>query len=615
MTAGASVPAHIDVNEQSPSYIFVFGSFTGGVLHVECDDGSVIEKGQRCKWHRIEPRQRHWVSMVEDGMRFSVVAYIPAHAEKLSRHGEQELESLGFPVQAWKQQQGQKQGDLSEVFAALTVAPGSCVADSGCQSTVGGRNWHEEFQTVLTDWQLPWLKVPQREHFRFGAGPLTMSTEAYIYPIRLPNGTITTLFCAQVPTECPGLMSSSDMGRVKITLDFGEGILKMPGHEQPLQPAQHPIVQLACWSARRREAASVHGLAIEFLQQLREERVIRACHVPAGITQHDVHTSDEEWQRWNKETHWHALSEIDHEVGDLEVVPDVLRASSDDDDEDIHDVYFTAYTIQKKTQRNLRQKLKQMEGVFEEGLSSSKDSSKPEAVQRDEQDQEEKGEEKRRTKNRTNLVLAESFLALASLLVLSGLPTWVACLPARHVTPSQRAHWDEINPDLLIMHTEPADLLKWDPGTARKIHARTGEMIQIQEASREQIERGGLLAILHKVTAGTHGILRALMSALGHLRWHVWQIVVSPELQYPLAEKLREIGKPEELSEMQALEVICKDLTSVAASHLGVGQTLHETYPVEHDVKCRAEIWLQSKLVQAGRQFQLHYSLTIAMSA
>eukprot|EP00971_Amphidinium_carterae_P260116 5160694-Amphidinium_carterae.1 len=34
-----------------------------------------------------------------------------------------------------------------------------------------------------------------------------------------------------------------------------------------------------------------------------------------------------------------------------------------------------------------------------------------------------------------------------------------------------------------------------------------------------------------------------------------------------------------------------------------------------HHWKCRAEIWLQSKSVQAGRQFQLHYSLTIAMSA
>eukprot|EP00971_Amphidinium_carterae_P351628 6492198-Amphidinium_carterae.1 len=221
-----------------------------------------------------------------------------------------------------------------------------------------------------------------------------------------------------------------------------------------------------------------------------------------------------------------------------------------------------------------------MEGVFEEGPSKTE-------VQEVQVQAEDNGEASRKERSRKRdkkaLVLAESFLALASLLVLSGLPTWVACQPARHVTPSQRAHWEEINPDLLIMHTEPADLQMWNPGIARKIHARTGEMIQIQEASREQIERGGLLAVVHKATEGTHGILRALMSALGHLRWHVWQVVVSPELQPPLAEKLSEIGSPAELSDMQALEVICRDLTSVAAWHLGVGETTqeHDAYPAE----------------------------------
>eukprot|EP00971_Amphidinium_carterae_P244773 4859929-Amphidinium_carterae.1 len=33
-----------------------------------------------------------------------------------------------------------------------------------------------------------------------------------------------------------------------------------------------------------------------------------------------------------------------------------------------------------------------------------------------------------------------------------------------------------------------------------------------------------------------------------------------------------------------------------------------------HDWKCRAELWLQTKLVQAGRQYQLHYGLTTALN-
>eukprot|EP00971_Amphidinium_carterae_P336687 6473193-Amphidinium_carterae.1 len=250
MLAGCSVPAHVDINEEEPSYVFVFCTFTGGQLHVERADGVECSKPELLKWHRVEARQRHWVSEVETGTRFSVVVYTPARAEHMSQEAFNELERLGFPVVSWRREYEKRhKTGLTDVSATLTVAPGSCVADSGsgCQSTAGGKHWHEEFQAVLMTWNLPWFRIPQREHFRFGAGPLTVSSEGFIYPVRLPNGEVLSVFFAQVPTERPGLLSSTDMGRAKIMLDFGEGVLCMPGYTQPLQRAQHPVVQLACW--------------------------------------------------------------------------------------------------------------------------------------------------------------------------------------------------------------------------------------------------------------------------------------------------------------------------------------------------------------------------------
>eukprot|EP00971_Amphidinium_carterae_P240146 4767963-Amphidinium_carterae.1 len=102
-----------------------------------------------------------------------------------------------------------------------------------------------------------------------------------------------------------------------------------------------------------------------------------------------------------------------------------------------------------------------------------------------------------KAKGRT-LVLAESFLAMTTLLALSGMPSWTACQPAKQVSPIQREHWASMDPDLLIMHTEALEVTDWNPNLARKVHASTGQLVQMQEAAWEQMERGGLVAIVHR---------------------------------------------------------------------------------------------------------------------
>eukprot|EP00971_Amphidinium_carterae_P281859 5595185-Amphidinium_carterae.1 len=79
----------------------------------------------------------------------------------------------------------------------------------------------------------------------------------------------------------------------------------------------------------------------------------------------------------------------------------------------------------------------------------------------------------------------------------------------------------------------------------------------------------------------THGILQALKAALGYIRWHVWQVILSPELQTRLESQLSQAEDPHELSEQDALELLCKELAQAASDHLGVPSS--GAYPAVQD--------------------------------
>eukprot|EP00971_Amphidinium_carterae_P213239 4232079-Amphidinium_carterae.1 len=141
------------------------------------------------------------------------------------------------------------------------------------------------------------------------------------------------------------------------------------------------------------------------------------------------------------------------------------------------------------------------------------------------------------------------------------------------------------------MHTEAIDVRDWNPEVARRTHARTGQLVQVQEATWEQLQRAGLVAIIHRVSEASHGIIRSLTAALGSLRWHVWQVIASPDLQGPLHSCLAEVTQPEEMTEKQALEVLCGKIVCAATSCLGMQET-SEAYPAEHaDEENDAELY------------------------
>eukprot|EP00971_Amphidinium_carterae_P327519 6458931-Amphidinium_carterae.1 len=118
------------------------------------------------------------------------------------------------------------------------------------------------------------------------------------------------------------------------------------------------------------------------------------------------------------------------------------------------------------------------------------------------------------------------------------------------------------------------------------------------------MERGGLVAIVHRVTEATHGVIRGLMSALGHIRWHVWQIILSPELQVGLTERLSDIGSPQAYTEKQALELVCKELAHTAEGALGVhGTSEHEVCSAD---KTSAEVYVSDVYPSEHVEADLH---------
>eukprot|EP00971_Amphidinium_carterae_P330263 6463201-Amphidinium_carterae.2 len=73
------------------------------------------------------------------------------------------------------------------------------------------------------------------------------------------------------------------------------------------------------------------------------------------------------------------------------------------------------------------------------------------------------------------------------------------------------------------------------------------------------------------------------MAALGYLRWHVSQVVLSPEIRENVNERLASVSEPHTLSEKQALELICREVAAAAAEHLGVSADIAEAFPAEQE--------------------------------
>eukprot|EP00971_Amphidinium_carterae_P336688 6473193-Amphidinium_carterae.2 len=200
----------------------------------------------------------------------------------------------------------------------------------------------------------------------------------------------------------------------------------------------------------------------------------------------------------------HGESETEHEIGKAEKIPDILVASSADEEDEkgFSTAYLSTHVVQKKVQRKLRQKLKQIEETHAEcstcHVVADDECSDCHSVGHKEEPQEQNGNHKGRGSDRrarrstTGMVLAESFLAVTSMFVLSGMPSWVVCQPTKQISPTHREHWAEVDPDLLVLHTDGTgtEIRSWDPETARKVYARTGQLVETQQAVWEQLERG-----------------------------------------------------------------------------------------------------------------------------
>ena len=88
----------------------------------------------------------------------------------------------------------------------METRPGEALGNSGCKSSVGGSEWHEQLRQEVHARGYEVKELKECEYFRFGAGPVVKSVRAWVYPIGF-CGKNEVLKISEVPGRCPGLIS------------------------------------------------------------------------------------------------------------------------------------------------------------------------------------------------------------------------------------------------------------------------------------------------------------------------------------------------------------------------------------------------------------------------
>ena len=123
--------------------------------------------------------------------------------------------------------------------------PGEALGDSGCRTSVGGAAWHQQLRAEVERRGYRVRSALYKEYFKFGAGPVVASERLWVYPIGF-HGKNELLRIAEVPGNCPGLLSIEDMSRLKVAFDFEARVLTVRGQRHPMTytTSGHPTLYL-----------------------------------------------------------------------------------------------------------------------------------------------------------------------------------------------------------------------------------------------------------------------------------------------------------------------------------------------------------------------------------
>ena len=112
--------------------------------------------------------------------------------------------------------------EVHDALASFRETRGRLIADSGCKRSVAGKSWHEETQAWLAEKGLRAVEEACDDKFRFGDGRLVSATRSWKYPCGI-HGYSGTLTIAEVPKDCPPLLSVAGMKELGVVLDFQQG--------------------------------------------------------------------------------------------------------------------------------------------------------------------------------------------------------------------------------------------------------------------------------------------------------------------------------------------------------------------------------------------------------
>ena len=122
------------------------------------------------------------------------------------------------------------------------------IADSRCKRIVAGSQWHNDMRKELAKVGPKPIKKDIDEKFRFGDGKVVRASKSWIYPTGM-YGQHGQINVAEVPRQCPPLLSHKAMEELGMVLDFDNlttSIRSAGVLDKPMLRADsgHPILKI-----------------------------------------------------------------------------------------------------------------------------------------------------------------------------------------------------------------------------------------------------------------------------------------------------------------------------------------------------------------------------------
>lgn len=97
--------------------------------------------------------------------------------------------------------------------------------------------------------------MAEKQYFTFGVGPVVKSEKSWVYQAG-QHGRSYLWKIAEVPGDCPGLVSAGDMGRFGIVFDFGMKRIRSSGVDRKMTHTEsgHPTLQFLTGMTRNPQA-------------------------------------------------------------------------------------------------------------------------------------------------------------------------------------------------------------------------------------------------------------------------------------------------------------------------------------------------------------------------